>query len=87
MTEHTAESEVPPWDGELDQGAMHLAHLAHMETQGTGHDKTVAAVRGYLFGVSNRKPFGTSGDFFVYPSLNDLRAMLASVAQPTQEDA
>ena len=56
---------------ELDNRAMHLAHLAAIETEGSHATKTAAAIQGYLWAIENKRerPDG----LIAYPSLNELR--------------
>jgi hypothetical protein len=58
---------------DLEQGAMHLADLAFIETDGSNADKVEAAIWAYLWAVESKVDLGA---FDAYPSLIDLRNAL-----------
>ena len=71
----------------LSPAALESARWAYMLTEGPFGVRVEAAVRGYLFAMRERKPFGKTA-LWAYPSLNQLRASmgLEPLATPDPED-
>jgi hypothetical protein len=84
MTNADAATSPPSDLPEIDPAAMNLVSLAHIESRHFIRSDSAAnrlAVMVYLWAVEHRNPYGDGVDLWVYPSLNDLRAILPAMIE------